>query len=138
MIEPGEGERNGAWHPRGVLAVVGCAAFVGVVIGLVAIGPLGSSGGSRTAAASAAPATTTVTAADTSPLSVELHTKKLVWVCLLAQRKRPLINGLNLIADQTIGPYHGKAFTVSFGNGSIDLTINGKPVNVPPIAAPLG
>jgi hypothetical protein len=49
-----------------------------------------------------------------------------------------VINGLNLIADQTVGPYTGKAFDVAFGNGSVDLTVSGQPVNVPPIAAPVG
>ena len=31
-----------------------------------------------------------------------------------------------------------RSFDVTFGNGKIDLTVNGEPVNVPAIAAPLG
>src|SRR6266545_2429286 len=66
-----------------------------------------------------------------------LEAYALVWVCLVDQSGRPVINGLNLIRDQTVGPYDGKAFDVTFGNGKVDLTVNGQPVNVPPIAAPL-
>ena len=140
MMDPGGPEVHGGWHPRGVPAVVGCAVLVGLVIGLVAIGPLGTSGESRgvSAALTTTPRATTVTGGSTFPVSLELHTKKLVWVCLLDQRKRPLINGLNLIADQTAGPYNGRAFTASLGNGSIDLEINGMAVEIPRIAAPLG
>jgi ABC-type antimicrobial peptide transport system permease subunit len=140
MMDPGGPDVHRDWHPRSVLAVVGCAVLVGLVIGLVAIGPLGTSGDSRgvSAALSTTPQTTTVTGASTFPVSLELHTKKLVWVCLLDQRKRPLINGLNLIADQTVGPYSGRAFTVSLGNGSIDLEVDGMAVEIPRIAAPLG
>ena len=138
MNEPGGPERHGGWHPRGVLAVVGCAVLVGLVIGLVAIGPLGSAGSSGSGNAATVAQTTTVAANPRAPVSLELHTKKLVWVCLLDQRRRPMINGLNLIADQTVGPYDGRAFTVSLGNGSIDLTVNGRALDIPPIAAPLG
>jgi hypothetical protein len=126
-----------------LLAVVGFAAVVGLIIGLVVVGPLGSSGAGSagqagTEATSAASAATTVTTTTASPVSVELQTKKLVWVCLVDQLGRPVINGLNLVADQTIGPYGGKGFDVAFGNGSIDLTVNGRQVDVPTIAAPLG
>ena len=55
----------------------------------------------------------------------------LVWVCLVDQRRRPVINGLNLVAGQTVGPYNGKSFEVTFGNGKVDLTVNGQPVDVP-------
>jgi len=133
-IEPGRGEGHSAWNPRTLLAIVAFAAVVGVSIGIAA----GGSGSGGTATTGAASRITTIAPAGTAPVSLELRTKKLVWVCLIKERNRPVINGLNLIAGQTVGPYDGRAFEVSFGNGSIDLTVNGKPVDIPPIAAPLG
>jgi Helix-turn-helix domain len=143
VISRGSSEPRIHWHPRAILAVAAFAAVVGVIIGLVAIGPLGGSsngggdgqgGAEATGASSAAQTTTTVGA----PVSVTFNTKKLVWVCLVDQRGRPVIDGQNLLADQTVGPYEGKGFDVTFGNGSVDMTVNGQPVDVPPIAAPLG
>ena len=49
-----------------------------------------------------------------------------------------MLNGLNLLAGQTVGPYEGRSFTASFGNGGIELTVNGQPVRTPRVAAPFG
>jgi transcriptional regulator with XRE-family HTH domain len=136
--EPRSDQRHPGWHRRGVLLVIGFAAVVGLVIGLVAVGPLGGGGDEAPNARTAAQTTTTTATTASAPVSVELRTNALVWVCLVDQRGRPVINGLNLVRDQTVGPYDGKAFDVTFGNGKIDLTVNGQPVKVPAIAAPLG
>lgn len=138
VAQPRSDQRHPAWHRRGVMLVVGFAAVVGVIIGLVAVGPLGGGGGEATNAKAPAQSTTTTATTARAPVSVELRTNALVWVCLVDQRGRPVINGLNLVRDQTVGPYDGKAFDVTFGNGKIDLTVNGQPVKVPAIAAPLG
>jgi hypothetical protein len=126
-------------HP--LLKVVGFAAVVGLIIGLAVAGASGGSGSDASPAATDATqtgsTTNTVTTASSHPVSVELETKKLVWVCLVDQDRRPVIDGLNLVAHQAVGPYGAKAFEVSFGNGSIELTLNGNPVDVPGIAAPL-
>jgi Helix-turn-helix domain len=139
LAEPRSEQRDVGWPPRGVLLIIGFAAVVGLIIGLVAVGPLGGGGGDggteATSARSSVPVTTTT--APSAPVSVELHTNALVWVCLVDQSGRPVIKGLNLVRDQTVGPYEGKAFDVTFGNGKIELTVNGQPVKVPPIAAPL-
>jgi cytoskeleton protein RodZ len=139
LAEPRTDQRHPGWQRRGVLLVIGFAALVGVIIGLVAVGPLGGSGGNEATSASSIAQTTTTTATTPSaPVSVEIRTNALVWVCLVDQRGRPVINGLDLIRDQTVGPYDGKAFDVTFGNGKLDLTVNGQPVDVPNIAAPFG
>lgn len=138
VAEPRSDERHADWHRRGVLLVIGFAAVVGLIIGLVAVGPLGGGGGEATNAKTPAQITTTTATTASAPVSVELRTSALVWVCLVDQRGRPVIDGLNLVRDQTVGPYDAKSFDVTFGNGKIDLTVNGQPVNVPAIAAPLG
>ena len=119
--------------------MVGVAAVVGLVIGF-AVGPLGGSGVSRVSQAdtSANPATPSTPTVAADPVSVEFVTKKLVWVCLVDERGKVVIDGQNLLADQTVGPYGAESFEVAFGNGAIDLTVNGEQVDVPPIAAPLG
>ncbi len=134
VIEPG-GRAHTPGRTRVVLAVIGFAAVVGVIIGIFAVGGSNNSGqgGIETTGG-----TTTVTTPNPSPVSVMFQTKKLVWVCLVDQRRRPVINAQNLLAGQTVGPYNGKSFEVTFGNGSVDLTVNGQPVDVPGIAAPLG
>ena len=118
-----------------VLAVIGFAAVVGVIIGIFAVGGSNNSGQGGIEATGES---TTVTTPNASPVSVVFQTKKLVWVCLVDRHRRPVINGQSLIAGQTVGPYNGKAFEVTFGNGSVELTVNGEPVDVPPVAAPVG
>jgi hypothetical protein len=141
VIAPGSSEPRLHWNRGGVLAVVGVAAVVGVIIGLAVVGPFGGSGnggkgGTAATDASSAGQATTTTAS--SPVSVQLHPTAVVWVCLVDMRERPVINGETLAADQTIGPYDGNGFDVTFGNGSVELTVNGERVKVPPISAPLG
>ena len=136
---PEQALREPREHTRGVLLVVGFAAVVGLVIGLVALGPLGGSGGGGGGTVNTGVAVqTTTTTTSAAPVSVQITTHALVWVCLVDQRGRPVINGLELVRDRTVGPYEGKAFDVGFGNGKVDLTVNGEPVDVPNIAAPFG
>jgi cytoskeleton protein RodZ len=136
--EPRREHRPAGLPHRGVLLVIGFAAVVGLIIGLVAVGPLGGGGGEETNASTVAQTTTTTATIPSAPVSVELRTNALVWVCLVDQNGRRVINGLNLVRDQTVGPYDAKAFEVTFGNGKVDLTVNGQPVDVPNIAAPFG
>jgi Helix-turn-helix domain len=131
--EPASRDRRSDGYVRGVLFTIAFCAVVGLIIGLVGLG----GGGGTKVTTRVAPQTTTTTA-PTSPVSVEITTHALVWVCLVDQRQRPVINGLNLVRDQTVGPYNGKEFDVTFGNGKLDLTVNGQPVDVPNIAAPFG
>ncbi len=135
--EPDAGEPHDRRHTRSVLVAIAFAALIGVAIGLVGLGPLGGSGGGGATVTTGVEVTTTPTTPE-APVSLQISTHALVWVCLVDQRGHPVINGVDLVRDQTVGPYDGKAFEVTFGNGKVDLSVNGKAVNVPPIAAPLG
>jgi hypothetical protein len=135
--QPGRDAGPGA-HTRSVLLTVGLAALVGLIIGLVGLGPLGGSGGGGGGTVTTGVAVQTTTTTASAPVSIQISTHALVWVCLVDHRGQPVINGLNLVRDQTVGPYNGKAFDVAFGNGKLDLTVNGQPVDVPNIAAPFG
>ncbi len=97
LTEPRSEGRHGGSHRRGVLLVIGIVAVVGLIIGLVAVGPLGGGGGKGTNAGTVALTTTTTATTASAPVSVEITTNALVWVCLIDQRGHPVINGLNLV-----------------------------------------
>lgn len=73
-----------------------------------------------------------------SEVSVQLLAKGEVWVCLIDADGARLVNGETLVADQARGPFASERFEMTFGNGSIQMTVDGEPVRVPPLAEPLG
>jgi Helix-turn-helix domain len=134
------------WGPvakvlAGVLAVV--------VVGLIIVGSIGGSdnggggkpkGGKERGTKAAGPATATTTATSTvasGQASVELRPTADVWVCLVDERGTPLVDGETLTANERRGPFNADSFEVTFGNGSVDLTVNGEPESVPASASPL-
>jgi helix-turn-helix protein/uncharacterized protein DUF4115 len=72
-----------------------------------------------------------------SRISVELRSTAEVWVCLVKSGGRPLV-AETLAAGESRGPFRGRAFEVTFGNGSVELSVDGTPADVPPLAQPLG
>jgi hypothetical protein len=71
-------------------------------------------------------------------VSLRLATTGEIWVCLLDADGRPLVDGEVLEAGAEEGPFHSDSFTVSFGNGEIEMRIDGKEAEVPPSASPIG
>jgi cytoskeleton protein RodZ len=128
-----------------VLALIAAAA-----LGVVAvIGLIGDSGdGNHPAARTAGPehggapqaTTSTVEAQTTHPsrVKVELRSIGTVWVCLIDNRGHELVDAETLTADQARGPFQARAYKVTFGNGSVQMTVDGKPVAVPDAGEPLG
>jgi cytoskeleton protein RodZ len=124
-----------------------------VVIGLVIVGSIGGSdngGGSDKGAKrkdkgskAAGPATTTTTTTATSTtaageVSVELRATASVWVCLVDDGGTPLVDSETLSADEARGPFSAGGFDVTFGNGSVEMTVDGQPARIPQAAEPLG
>src|SRR6266508_6069892 len=74
LAEPRSQQRHAGRPRRGVLLVIGFAAVVGLIIGLVAIGPLGGGGGESSTEATNAGSAPQITTATTpsAPVSVEL------------------------------------------------------------------
>jgi cytoskeletal protein RodZ len=135
----------------GPVVKVAAGAIVLVVVGLVVIGVLGGSddgGGSdgkqakRAAGTgtsrSSSTAETTTTPTNASEVSVELRATAPVWVCLVDQGGTALVDSETLDASESRGPFTARRFEVTFGNGSVDLTIDGRPARVPRLAEPLG
>jgi len=151
VIRPGSLRRPRSVRPQ-VLLIAGLVAVVllGVVIG-VSLGGSGGGGeqrktqkqgrsqatGSDRTSASTPPATGSTTTTSGSEVSVELRATDLVWVCLVDDRGRAEVNSETLTAGEVRGPFEGSAFEATFGNGSIELTVDGASERVPQLAEPL-
>jgi cytoskeleton protein RodZ len=134
------------WKPvakvlAGVLAIV--------LVGLVIVGSIGGSdnGGGREKGKSAkghgtkaaGPATTTTTpVASSGQVSVELRSTAPVWVCLVDDNGDSLVNGETLTTNEARGPFSAAGFDVTFGNGSVEMSVDGAPAQVPAVAEPIG
>ena len=120
-----------------------------VLVGLVIVGSIGGSdngsgnerGGNgkdqastATGPAPAKPTTTT----PSGKVSVELRATATVWVCLMDDTGTPLVDSETLSADEARGPFSASGFDVTFGNGSVEMTVDGQPARIPQAAEPLG
>jgi helix-turn-helix protein/uncharacterized protein DUF4115 len=146
IIRSGTIEHHRSLRPIAfVLGGLGAAAGVALIVAAI-----GSSGGSdngggntthhqRNPEASTSTGTTssTTTTAPGSELSIQLAPTADVWVCLLDDRGRPLVNGEILTTGQTEGPFTATGFEVTLGNGSVQMTVNGQPADIPPSASPI-
>jgi cytoskeleton protein RodZ len=61
-----------------------------------------------------------------------------VWACVLDAEGKPLVDGATLAAGETSGPFHSRSYTAAFGNGSIDVWIDGKRAKTPATPNPIG
>jgi hypothetical protein len=75
-----------------------------------------------------------------NPNSVSLRLTALadVWVCLLDSEDTPLVDGQILGAGAEQGPFRSRSFTVAFGNGEVELEIDGDGVEVEDTPNPVG
>jgi hypothetical protein len=71
-------------------------------------------------------------------LSLELAATAEVWVCLLDGRGEPLLDGQILTEGAEEGPFRSDSFTVSFGNGEVSMSIDGKQAEIPTTSSPVG
>lgn len=71
-------------------------------------------------------------------LSLELAATAEVWVCLLDGGGEPLLDGQILTEGAEEGPFRSDSFTVSFGNGEVSMSIDGKEAAIPATASPVG
>ena len=131
----------------GPVVKVAAGLIVLVVIGLVIVGSIGGSDndgsdkrpkttdrGSQAAAPAAAATTTT----PSDEVSVELRATAPVWVCLVDDSGTPVVDSETLSADQSRGPFRAGRFEVTLGNGSVEMTVDDRPADVPPVAEPIG
>jgi cytoskeletal protein RodZ len=131
------------------VAKVAAGVVVLVIIGLVIVGSIGGSdnGGSgeknkagkqkRTKAAGP-PTTTTTSTTPAGQVSVELRATAPVWVCLVDDRGNPRVDSETLDTNESRGPFNAGGFDVTFGNGSVEMTVDGESAPIPQAAEPLG
>ena len=159
-IEPDDAEkpipsgiiRSGTIEPHRSLRPIafvlgGLAAAAGVALIVAAIGSSGGSGNGgtpkrhhgrpATSTSTTGTASTTTTTTTGSELSLELSPTADVWVCLVDERGRHLVDGETLTTGDTRGPFSATGFEVTFGNGSVQMTVNGQPADIPPSASPI-
>jgi cytoskeleton protein RodZ len=61
-----------------------------------------------------------------------------VWACVLNAKGKPLVDGLTLAAGETVGPFESRSYTAAFGNGSVAVTVDGKPAQITSTPSPMG
>ena len=130
----------------------GAALVVGVIVAaaLAVIGVVALTGGSGDAGqgggrpANGHVSTTASTTHDESTphhpkrVAVELRSSGTVWVCLVDDRGRPLMDAETLSPDEQRGPFKARGFRVTFGNGAIAMTVDDRAVAIPDLGEPLG
>jgi cytoskeleton protein RodZ len=142
---PGAETRRGP--RRGVPAAV--AVSVGLVAVIALVGVLWAAGGDGGGTASpprgGAPSSTVTSAhSKTRPnsaaraMELSLTTTAELWVCLLGEDGEALVDGLVLPSGAEEGPFRSGSFTVSFGNGEVEMRIDGRDSEIPDSAGPLG
>jgi hypothetical protein len=120
-----------------VLFVAGLAAVA--VLGAVIVDAISGSdnGGGAAAEHHRQKATPGPTATEAGAVSLELRPTADVWVCAVDDRDRTVVNGETLTAGEVRGPFQGRAFELTFGNGSIEMSVDGEPTKVPAVAEPI-
>jgi hypothetical protein len=134
--------------PPAVAVSIGLVAVIGLV-GLL-WGGGGGDGGTGDGSAVSTPAGGTPSSAAPSvhqtaerqsrhrAMELSLTATAELWVCLLGQDGERLVNGLVLPSGAEEGPFRSGSFTVSFGNGEVEMRIDGRDSEIPESASPLG
>ena len=122
-----------------VLAVIVVAALIGILIAIgLASGGGDSSSKKSDAAAKTGGANRHRAKAAAPGVAVSLEATDEVWVCMVDASEEPVIDGLILSPGEQEGPFRSKEFSVAFGNGSVEMEINGKPAHLPESSSPIG
>jgi len=136
---PGDSERRlGAGTVGGIAAAVLIAAIL--VLGITS-----DDGGEEPAADAPAVQAAPVDGRDggsrgqdPNRVSITLTATADVWVCAIASDGTPVIDGQILTPGSEQGPFRSRRFDLAFGNGSIDVDVNGKPLQVEESPSPVG
>ena len=143
-VEPVPASGRGERSPISgrLLAVAVTLVLAGLVVAIGLLGgdgdssvpePSGSerSGERRSASRATAPA-------PKPGVEVTLAATAEVWVCLLDAGEEALIDGQILEEGADAGPFRSSRFEVALGNGSVEMTIDGREAEVPPSSSPVG
>jgi cytoskeleton protein RodZ len=124
------------------IAGLGLAAVL-VAVGLASLGgdsngpsPARRSGGGDRQQLAPGPSGPAATAGKGATLTLTATAE--VWVCLLDEQGRALIDGQILGPGSEAGPYRSASFMISLGNGAVTMSVAGRPASIPPTPNPIG
>ncbi len=80
----------------------------------------------------------TAAGAASAAVSLRIEPTAEVWACVLDAKGKPLVDGATLAAGETTGPFHSHAYTAAFGNGSVEVFVDGKRAPTPTTPSPMG
>jgi len=143
--------RNGSPGPsRGYAIAIGVVSFV-IVLLVVALLTSGSSNNNNKTPTTPARSATvprhqtgthssrsTSAGTQSSVVALSVQPTAPVYVCLISAGGRKLIPGLILQPGSTQPTYHSKSFTITLGNSSVKLFIDGSARSVPPSSQAIG
>jgi hypothetical protein len=61
-----------------------------------------------------------------------------VWVCVLDSSEEPVVDGEILEAGSRAGPFRDTGFIMAFGNGEVNVSVDGRRAKTPPSNSPVG
>jgi hypothetical protein len=127
-----------------VLVAAVCLVLVAIVVG---IGLAGGGGGSSSSSTSPAGKEghrggkkgkrKNATAAQPG-VAMSLAATAEVWVCVLDDAEKPLVDGKILAQGAEAGPFRSGGFEIALGNGSVTMLVDGKQAEVPASSSPVG
>ncbi len=146
---------SGGGPSRGYLAIVGVVLVVIVllIVGLVTKGGAsssnstsrqtagGSSSSSKKKPTKHAGAGRSATASHRSQgtiVALSLKPTATIYVCLVGDNGRKLISGVELHAGHGTPTYHARRFTITLGNSSVTMYVDGHARAVPPSSQAIG
>jgi cytoskeleton protein RodZ len=71
-------------------------------------------------------------------ISLAIEPTAEVWACVEDAKGKPLVDGRTLAAGEAAGPFHSRSYTAAFGNGSVEVRVDGKRVRMPASSDPVG
>jgi hypothetical protein len=129
------------------MALVGFVLLIIVLLIVALIAGGSSSKSTKTSAGArvkhrrthARPGSAQATSAGTAALvSLSLRPSATVYVCLIGDRGRKLIPGLELQPGESTRTYHARRFEINLGNNSVTMVVDGKALAVPPSSQAIG
>ena len=130
--------------PRFGPGVIGALIVVALIAALIVIGLTGggedepSSAGGGAGGSKQAKGPRKAAATGSAKAKIRLTATAEVWVCAIAADGTAVIDGEILSSGTQRGPFRSKRFDLAFGNGAVDLTVDGKPFQVEDTPSPVG
>lgn len=150
----GRSSGGGGGPSRGYLAIVG---VVVLLIVLLLVGLLGKGGGSKSSSTQSAGGSSSESIkkngkahsgkrapreagshARGSIVALSLRASAPVYVCLIDDKGRKRIAGVELQAGQSTSTYHARRFRITLGNSSVKMFVDGREREVPASSQAIG